>query len=44
MVPAGELLADRELLAAHDLEWPPGFDLDAVPEPHAAGTPLAFSE
>ena len=42
--PCRELLADRELLAAHDLEWPPGFDLDAVPEPHAAGAPLAFSE
>ena len=42
--PCRELLADRELLAAHDLEWPPGFDLDAVPEPRAAGAPLAFSE
>ena len=42
--PCRDLLADQELLAAHDLEWPPGFDLDAVPEPRPAGARLAFSE
>jgi cobalt transport protein ATP-binding subunit len=40
--PCRDLLADRELLAAHDLEWPPGFDLQAVPEPGPAKRPLAF--
>jgi cobalt/nickel transport system ATP-binding protein len=29
--PCREILGDRELLAAHDLELPAGFDLDGVP-------------
>jgi cobalt/nickel transport system ATP-binding protein len=37
-----ELLADDELLAAHDLELPAGFDLDAVPlRPRAGRTPTS---
>ena len=38
-----EILADHELLAAHDLELPAGFDLDRIerrPRPHEKRSPV----